>query len=132
MPPASPRLCCYRNPNHQPHPPRRSTSANGYRWPVTVRPLWREMEMPADLTRPYGHAAAMYRAAGWVCVLPLPYGRKVFPPEGYTGRHGADPTPARVGAWVKARPGSNVALRLPTTVVGLDLEDRKSTRLNSS
>ncbi|MBX6721648.1 MAG: bifunctional DNA primase/polymerase [Dactylosporangium sp.] len=70
----------------------------------------------------YGTAAPLYLAAGWVGVLPLPYGRKTPPPDGFTGRHGVDPTLAEVRAWVRRFPGGNVALRLPPQVVGLDLD----------
>jgi len=70
----------------------------------------------------YGTAAPLYLAAGWVGVLPLPYGRKTPPPDGFTGRQGVDPTLAEVRAWVRRFPGGNVALRLPPQVVGLDLD----------
>jgi len=70
----------------------------------------------------YGAAAPLYLAAGWVGVLPLPYGRKTPPPDGFTGRHGVDPTLVEVRAWVRRFPGGNVALRLPPQVVGLDLD----------
>lgn len=40
------------------------------------------------MTDIYGYTAAapMYRAAGWMQVIPLPEGRKTPPPAGFTGR----------------------------------------------
>jgi hypothetical protein len=78
--------------------------------------------MVGDTSRGYGSAAPLYLSAGWVGVLPLPRGRKLPPPPGHTGRDGADPTRARVRAWVRRCPGGNLALRLPAIVVGLDLD----------
>ena len=34
----------------------------------------------------YATAAPLYRAAGWMQVIPLPEGRKTPPPAGFTGR----------------------------------------------
>lgn len=70
----------------------------------------------------YRAAAPAYLAAGWTGVLPLPAGRKVPPPDGFTGRTGVDPTVAEIRGWARRFPGGNVALRLPATVVGLDLD----------
>ena len=80
----------------------------------------------------YGTAASLYLAAGWTGVLPLPYGRKKHPPcvkdttgrvvVSFTGRHGVDPTPDQLRAWASRYPYGNLALRLPSTVVGLDLD----------
>lgn len=84
-------------------------------------------------TRPrgYGDAAGLYLAAGWAGVLPLPPRAKKRPPKvwlspteavSFTGYDGVDPTAAQVRAWMRTRPGGNVALRMPATVVGLDLD----------
>jgi hypothetical protein len=70
----------------------------------------------------YGDAAPLYVAAGWAGVLPLPAGRKVWPPRGWTGRVQRWPNAARIGWWMRQEPDGNVALRLPPTVVGLDLD----------
>ncbi|WP_298807022.1 bifunctional DNA primase/polymerase [uncultured Pseudokineococcus sp.] len=72
---------------------------------------------------PYADAAADYRAAGWSDVLPLPPGRKGPPPVGFTGADGRTPTDEDVARWVEERPDSNVALRLPSGVVGIDVDD---------
>jgi hypothetical protein len=78
--------------------------------------------MPTDPTGPFAGAARLYLASGWPSVLPLPARRKVSPPDGFTGRRGADPTQEQIQEWVRRRPRGNVALRLPEGVVGLDLD----------
>jgi|GEM_PF-1949570 len=71
----------------------------------------------------YRDAAPTYLAAGWTGVLPLPPRAKAHPPAGYTGRAGIDPSPADVQTWCDFRPAdANLALRLPTTVVGIDVD----------
>jgi hypothetical protein len=84
-----------------------------------------------DRIWPYGVAAPLYRAAGWVCVLPLPYGQKAPPPKvwlsrtqaiSFIGHDGVDPDQEQVNTWLRTRPGGNVALRPPHGVLGLDLD----------
>lgn len=69
----------------------------------------------------YGAVAADYLAAGF-SPLPLPPRAKANPPEHFTGRLGADPTPGQVAAWQRENPTGNVALRLPAEVVGVDVD----------
>lgn len=71
-------------------------------------------------TNPYESFDA-YWAAGWRGVLPLPYGKKGFPPEGFTGYAGADPSYADCQAWSEEGP-RNLALRLPDGCVGIDVD----------
>ncbi len=70
----------------------------------------------------YKHAAEMYWGAGWRGVLPLPPGQKSSPPSGYTGYTGRDPSYADVMTWAEDNPDGNIALRLPTDVVGIDVD----------
>jgi hypothetical protein len=72
-------------------------------------------------TSPYADAYAEYWDAGWRGILPLPYGQKAHPPTGYTGYDGADPSYADCATW--AMDGQrNLALHLPTDVVGIDVD----------
>jgi hypothetical protein len=75
---------------------------------------------------PYGRAARRYYAAGWESPLPLPPRKKKEPPAGYTGRTAPMASRADVEAWCEDRPRSNIALRLPPTVVGIDADPHKS------
>ena len=71
----------------------------------------------------YGRAAGLYGNAGWPGVLPLPYRGKKNPPSGFTGREGVDPSPMDVHDWVEHRANGNIALRLPKTIIGIDVDD---------
>ena len=72
--------------------------------------------------RGYGDAAPRYYEAGW-SPLPLPRGAKTSPPEGTTGQTGRWPTVDDVQLWSTQFPDGNVGLRLPDTVVGIDVDD---------
>jgi len=64
-----------------------------------------------------------YLASGVGFPLPLPPQAKQYPPKGVTGRQGVDPSPGKVKAWCRNRqPRTNVALRLVTGVVGIDVD----------
>jgi DNA polymerase I-like protein with 3'-5' exonuclease and polymerase domains len=74
---------------------------------------------------------AAYLANGWN-PLPTPPRSKKPVPAGFTGIYGADVTPEDIARWTasagpyasSAWPGdSNVALRMPDTVVGIDVDD---------
>ena len=72
-------------------------------------------------TNPYADAYDAYWRAGWRGILPLPHGQKTPPPEGYTGYGGLEPSYPDCAAW--AEDGvHNIALRLPPTVIGLDVD----------
>lgn len=78
--------------------------------------------MSAVSARPYADAAATYRSGGWG-PLPLPAGRKAPPPTGWTGYGAPLPSGADVADWADNGHGTgNVALRLPETVIGLDVD----------
>jgi putative DNA primase/helicase len=82
----------------------------------------------------YADVAADLLDKGWY-PLPLPARRKSSPPIGYTGRNGRPVTVAEVAEWADAYPvidkttgevqqvaSVNVALRMPHTVVGIDVD----------
>lgn len=73
------------------------------------------------MTSPYADSAHAYLAAGWA-PLPLPLGAKCPPPEGWTGADGARPSYADVQTWLDEDPDRNIAVRLPPTVVGVDVD----------
>lgn len=70
----------------------------------------------------YGAAAPLYVERGWTCVLPLSPGSKFPPPKGYTGKDGTVPTPEQIAKWARTKPNGNIALRLPDTLVGIDVD----------
>lgn len=80
--------------------------------------------MTALDTSPYRQFVHIYLDRGWVGTLPLPPRRKQHPPKGFTGADGADPSAADVMAWLEGdEANGNVALRLPDTVIGVDVDD---------
>jgi hypothetical protein len=76
------------------------------------------------MTGPYGRAARRYLAAGW-SPLPLPARKKKEPPTGWTGQAAPMASAADVEAWCEDHPGGNIAVRLPPTVVGIDVDAYK-------
>lgn len=78
--------------------------------------------MPSTALTPFADAVGDYSAAGWTGLLPLPASAKFPPPSGYTGPHGAWPTPDQLSEWSEDRPDANLALRLPETVLGIDVD----------
>lgn len=75
------------------------------------------------MTGPYAQAAGDYWNAGWRGVIPLPPGKKTWPPTGYTGWDGIFPSFPDVMAWAEDRGDGNVALHLPDGVLGIDVDD---------
>lgn len=73
------------------------------------------------MTSPYGTAALDLLNAGWHGILPLPPRAKKYPPTGYTGSTGVDPSGADVYTWAEHHDG-NVALRMPPDVIGVDVD----------
>lgn len=70
----------------------------------------------------YGATASKYWTAGWKGVLPLPHGSKIPPPKNTTGHDGYYPSFPDIQAWIEDFPNGNLALRLPNTVVGIDVD----------
>lgn len=70
----------------------------------------------------YGEAMPLYRSAGWLGTLPLPPRRKASPPSGWTGREAPYPSYADCQAWADEHANGNIALRMPTDVIGIDVD----------
>lgn len=73
---------------------------------------------------PYATAARLYRAAGWLGVLPVGAGpgEKWPPPRAFTGHGAPDPSGADVEAYRESHADRNIALRAPVGVLGLDVD----------
>ena len=76
------------------------------------------------MTDIYGYAAAapLYRAAGWMQVIPLPEGRKTPPPSGFTGRSRKPVTDEQVRFWSQSDPTANTGIAIPEGVLVLDID----------
>lgn len=70
----------------------------------------------------YATAAPLYRAAGWMQVIPLPEGRKTPPPSGFTGRSRKPVTDQQVQVWSQANPNANTGIVIPEGVLVLDID----------
>lgn len=70
----------------------------------------------------YGSASGLYWNSGWKGVLPLPPAAKLPPPKGTTGYDGFWPSFPDIAEWQDQYPDGNLALRLPNTVVGIDVD----------
>ena len=72
---------------------------------------------------PYADGAAELWNAGWRGVLPTKKPGTKWPiPEGYTGYEGAYPSYADLQAWTEDKPTSNIALRMPKDIIGIDVD----------
>ena len=75
---------------------------------------------------PFGRAAQIYRAAGWLGTLPIGRepGKKYPPPSGWTGHGAPYPSAADVMAWADDPHAAslNIGLRAPEGVIGLDID----------
>lgn len=71
----------------------------------------------------YASVAEDYWQHGWQ-PFPLPVREKKQPPSGVTGHKGRDVTEEDVKGWMGSQPAlSNVGLRMPDNVVGIDVDD---------
>ena len=70
----------------------------------------------------YADAYPLYLEKGWPALLPLQRGKKWSPPSNSTGYEGRYPTREQMDAWAAAMPDGNIALRLPGTHVGIDVD----------
>ncbi|MFE7797002.1 bifunctional DNA primase/polymerase [Nocardia sp. NPDC057440] len=70
----------------------------------------------------YASAAPLYWSAGWKGILPLPSGAKYPPPKDTTGYKGYYPSWPDIMAWSDEQPSGNIGLRLPNSVVGIDVD----------
>lgn len=71
----------------------------------------------------YAAAADLYWQAGWRGILPLPQRSKNSPPRGFTGGHDTEPSYPDITAWGELYPHGNVCLRMPDTIIGIDVDD---------
>lgn len=74
-------------------------------------------------TNPYREGAPVYWGAGWRGVIPIPHGRKSPPPEGWIGAGAEYPSWPDVQTWLEDDEPRNLALRLPSDILGLDVDD---------
>lgn len=76
------------------------------------------------MTDIYGYAAAapLYRAAGWMQVIPLPEGRKTPPPAGFTGRSRKPVTDEQMQLWSQSDSTANTGIVIPEGVLVLDID----------
>lgn len=70
----------------------------------------------------YAQAAPLYRAAGWMQVIPLPEGRKTPPPSGFTGRSRKPVTDEQIQLWSQSDPTANTGIVIPEGVLVLDID----------
>lgn len=85
------------------------------------------------MTDIYGYTAAapLYRAAGWMQVIPLPEGRKTPPPSGFTGRSRKPVTDEQVQVWSQATPNANTGIVIPEGVLVLDIDAEQGHRVKA-
>lgn len=85
------------------------------------------------MTDIYGYAAAapLYRAAGWMQVIPLPEGRKTPPPSGFTGRSRKPVTDEQVRFWSQSDPTANTGIVIPEGVLVLDIDAEQGHRVKA-
>lgn len=69
----------------------------------------------------YREWAKGYFERGW-SPLPLPDGLKKPPPTGWTGLAAPYPSVADIEAWIETVGEANIGLRLPFTVIGIDVD----------
>jgi hypothetical protein len=86
-----------------------------------ARALAEGIELPAACSG-FASACDPYRRAGWA-VVPLPPRAKQSPPGGHTGRNGLDADDGTYAHWKATFANGNIALRLPTDVIGIDIDD---------
>lgn len=74
------------------------------------------------MSDPYADNAHAYLLGGWH-PFPLPYGKKIPPPPGFTGYTAVPVTRKHVDAWIaKATASQNIGLHLPEHVLGIDVD----------
>jgi hypothetical protein len=70
---------------------------------------------------PFVEGASGYTANGWP-VVPVETGGKRVAVDGWTGHDGKYPSRANVRSWVRDFPAHNIAIRLPASVIGIDVD----------
>ena len=79
---------------------------------------------PLESTPPrtFAENVVAYAQAGWPCILPVPVTEKYPPPVGFTGADGRDTDPLQLVTWAGSHPAYSIALRMPATVIGIDVD----------
>ncbi len=72
------------------------------------------------MTGPFDEAVPQYRAAGWPSIIPVDGKELVV--KGVTGRQGRMPTELDYKKWLLRYDNKNAALRLPNSVIGIDVD----------
>lgn len=72
------------------------------------------------ITEPYAQSAVLYRQAGWLGAIPV-FGKHP-PVQGFTGTDGRWPDEPQIARWIDDMAGNNIGLRLPETVLGIDVD----------
>jgi AAA domain/Bifunctional DNA primase/polymerase, N-terminal len=70
----------------------------------------------------YEAAVDIYWNLGWTGALPYRAGTKVPPPTGFTGYGGEYPSYADICEWKSQYTNGNIGIRVPDTVVGIDVD----------
>ena len=74
------------------------------------------------MTAPFADAAHTYRAKGWSPIY-IPPMKKYPPPTGWTGYNGLRASGPDIQSWIEDGHGpDNIALRLPDTILGIDVD----------
>jgi P4 family phage/plasmid primase-like protien len=74
--------------------------------------------------RTFADNVVAYAQAGWPCILPVPPQTKTPPPQGFTGADGRDPDALQLVVWASDEElqGYSIALRMPSGVIGIDVD----------
>lgn len=72
-------------------------------------------------TTPFADTYETYFDRGWH-VIPLPARAKTPPPDGFTGAAAPMSSWPDLFTWADTRPDANIAIRLPDTVIGVDVD----------
>lgn len=72
---------------------------------------------------PYAEGAGHYLETGWTAPFPILPGEKSPPETNYTGYKAPESIDRKtITGWVNSRPNWNIALHLPDTIVGIDVD----------
>jgi hypothetical protein len=70
----------------------------------------------------YEATVDIYRNQGWLGAIPFAPGTKWPPPVGFTGYEGEYPSYPDICAWKAEHPVGNIGLRVPDSVIGIDVD----------
>lgn len=89
------------------------------------------MGNPVGHMNPFRETAELYRQAGWLGTLPLPYRAKKSPPTGFTGHNAGYPSSEQVKTWMHDGTRHNICIRLAGVdkeheIIGIDVDHYES------